>query len=164
MDRWNEEEDWERSHKPGYKAAGLNNRALQKEGLGCILELSFSWLLQYGTMRHNTQNWQDFSSHRNKCIVIKTRRYALKLNQENNFTLFSFFWVTWHAGSQFPDQGWNPHPLLWGCRFLTTRLQEQSQGNYFKCLMLFSGAKKMEHAHSIIFLSLITTKISVQNT
>lgn len=30
--------------------------------------------------------------------------------------------------------------------------------------MLFPGTKKMEYAHSIIFLSLLTTKIAVQNT
>ena len=33
------------------------------------------------------------------------------------FLFYLFFsHATWHAGSQFPNEGWDPHPLQWPCR------------------------------------------------
>ena len=44
---------------------------------------------------------------------------------EEDYSLSSL----WLAGSSFPDQGSNPHPLQWKLRVLTTGLPGKSQEN-----------------------------------
>ena len=50
--------------------------------------------------------------------------------------LFFFFFgcTTWHAGSQFHNQGWNPCPLQQKYRIITTG----SPGKSLKCLSLIN--------------------------
>ena len=43
--------------------------------------------------------------------------------------LFIFGRDLWHAGSQFPSQGLNPHPLQWKRRVLSLDCQSSLQGH-----------------------------------
>ena len=51
----------------------------------------------------------------------------LFMTVSKNYYLFFSFKVfgraTQHVGSEFPDQGLNPHPLEWKCKVLVTGLQ-----------------------------------------
>ena len=51
---------------------------------------------------------------------------------------FLFDCTTWHAGSEFPNQGWNPCPLQWKHRALTTA----PPGKSLK--ILFDAVKKQK--------------------
>ena len=48
------------------------------------------------------------------------------------FFFFFFGYVMWLAGSQFPDQGMNPHPWQWEHRVLTTEPPENSLDRSFE--------------------------------
>ena len=45
--------------------------------------------------------------------------YLIRFVLLNNWYKFSFGHIMWHVGSYFPNQGSNPHPLLWKHRVLT---------------------------------------------
>ena len=46
------------------------------------------------------------------------------------FSFFFFFFLPHLTGSDFPDQGWNPHSLHCYCGVLATGLPGKSQGDY----------------------------------
>ena len=53
--------------------------------------------------------------------------------------------ATWHAGSQFPDQGLNLHPMQWKHRVLTTRLPGKSlKGLYTMQFHLYNSLEKVK--------------------
>ena len=61
-------------------------------------------------------------SNENTCPVGEVAEEWQRLGWEWGFCEYTFFFshTAWHAGSQFPDQGWNPCSLQWKCRGLTT--------------------------------------------
>ena len=69
--------------------------------------------------------------------------------------VFLFFWLPQgHTRSQFPNQGWNSHPLQWKSSILTTQLPGNS--------LVFSAVFSLRHYLGFSFLkdqSLLDSKL-----
>ena len=62
---------------------------------------------------------QDLAFNSFGCI-FRSRIAVLQSNSVNFFLFLIFAHTVWHVGSQFPNQGLNPHPLHWTQGVLTT--------------------------------------------
>ena len=72
----------------------------------------YVWIVEL-ILKHRMWGW--------KCLQVTQLKFQLKQgNLESIEIFFSFFLTMWPVGSQFLDQGLNPHPLHWKHGVLTT--------------------------------------------
>ena len=96
----------------------------------CLKSLHLSWLLSH---KGNDEVDEGCITSSNKVLasasLILSNRPNICLRWSRSTNIWSFFFdhAKWHAGSQFPYQGWSPHLLQWKRGILTTGPTGNSQ-------------------------------------